>query len=96
MVVMHSTASQHYSTVLEDKLLKESYGWILIQSPYKRSGHSNTEGGHMKTEKATIQKLEREISEESNPTNDLILDVYSPELGAGGEGGPLLFKLSSP
>lgn len=41
----------------------------------------------MKIEKVIIQKLEREILEESNFINDLILDVYSLELGVGGEGG---------
>lgn len=70
--------------------LKDSYGRKLIQSPYKRSGHSNTEGGHVKTGKASTQKLKREISEDTNPTNNLILDFYSPELGGGGKF--LLFK----
>lgn len=52
-------------------------------NPLQRSGYSNTEGSHVKTGETTIQKLERELSEDSNPTNNLILDFDSPELGAG-------------
>lgn len=46
----------------------------------ERSGHSSTEGSHMKTGKATIHKLIREVSEEANPTNNLILDLYPSKL----------------